>query len=239
MQHRRDMNSALNSSQKAAVIDRATTPLEQLGEALGRLTMPPEHRLHIPACAQALLNVNGIYAAKDTPRARIGGTKKVRKELEILGKLAGDLHDHIASMHGDALKCVRDQSFSDDGQRLAAELLAVGDGAGSLVRPILRALRKLASAAESLPGPRGRRHRAAAVTAEAARVYERLTGKRPTISVYVAGRPHARQDYGPFLDLLAETFHVLNVRASPESQARAFLGKNTTKKRPHNSFGGH
>ena len=89
-------------------------------------------------------------------------------------------------------------------------------------RPQFRKLsdfRKLSRATEKPAGPKGRRHRAAAVTERAASTFEQLTGYRATVSV----DPHSHRSYGTFLEFLADVFRVLGIRASPEAQARAFL----------------
>jgi len=225
MQHTRDIDLAFDRRQTTRSTRNNATPLEQLEGALGRLTMPSEQRPNIPADAQSLLNVKAIFAVKDTPRARIGGTKKARRDLEILAKRAIDLHTHIRSMHGDALAFIREQCISGDGQRVAGDPLTISADVEGLAGAAQRAHRGLAGADEKPAGPKGRRHLAAAVTEKAARVYERLTGNAATLSVDSENRA-----YGPFLSLLAEVFRILNVRASPESQTRAFLKEKRRKK---------
>jgi hypothetical protein len=211
------MDSFLDSAEMASTDTRV---LDKLKDALGRLPVPPEQRQHIHGCAQSLAIVAALFAIQDTPRARVGGSKKARAELELLVELAIDLNNHIQSLHGDTMAFIREQAAQitgDPPRRLADDPLQVADDLRRLATAADRAHTKVAGANEQLPGPRGWTHRAKAVTEKAARVYEWLTGRAVTISV------RDGEDHGPFLDFLAEVFYACKVRASPESQARAFL----------------
>jgi len=100
------MDSFLDSAEMASTDTRV---LDKLKDALGRLPVPPEQRQHIHGCAQSLAIVAALFAIQDTPRARVGGSKKARAELELLVELAIDLNNHIQSLHGDTMAFIREQ----------------------------------------------------------------------------------------------------------------------------------
>ncbi len=66
---------------------------------------------------------------------------------------------------------------------------------------------------------RKRTGRARAATKTTAEIFRELTGRTPTIIT----PPSGGKAYGPFLELLADVFYILEINASPESQARDVL----------------
>jgi hypothetical protein len=213
-----------------------TTVLDKLKEALVRLPVLLEQRQHIPDCAQSLAIAAALFAVRDAPRARVGGSKKARAELEILVELTIDLNNHVQSLHGDTLAYIREQAEQLIGhppRRLADEPLQVADDLLRLAIAADRAHKKLARADEQLPGPGGWTHRAKAVTEKAARIFERLTGEKATVRSRAVDTPASsgkrHEDYGPFRDFLQEIFDVLNIDASAAAQSREFMKKRRRK----------
>jgi hypothetical protein len=106
MQHDRDTESP------AAIVefdDVASARGDGLEQILSGLPVLPTMRALIPSLAEGLRVSAGLHAVEDLPRARDGGTKKVRSELIDLVKRSEALREHILLMHRDALNAVREQ----------------------------------------------------------------------------------------------------------------------------------
>ena len=124
------------------------------------------------------------------------------------------LADTIDSMHLPAPE--RLKSDNVDVNALAATLEQVG-------RYTDHALSQI-DEAEIIRG-RHKKHAAKMVTESAAECYIELTGLKPTLTV----DPQNSAVSGRWFEFLAAIFAVLRLDESPESQARAFMEKNSSK----------
>ena len=141
-------------------------------------------------------------------------TRQTIKELENFQKFALRLADAIDSMHLPALE--RLKSEGADVNALAATLQDVG-------RYTDHALSQI-DEAEIIRG-RHKKHAAKMVTEASADCYIELTGLKPTLTV----DPQNSAVSGRWFEFLSAIFAVLRLDESPESQARAFMEKNSTK----------
>ena len=105
------------------------------------------------------------------PIPRVRGTRKGLKELETLVTLSAHLIKHINSLSADALR----------GFGVNSGVFSIAIELDDLIFQTERAIRRVRGG-EPIPPPnrRGKPY-AALVTDEAAKVYSRLTGKRPTL----------------------------------------------------------
>jgi hypothetical protein len=210
MQHERDTQAI---SGRASEFPTTMSVLDRLERILENLPGRDERRISIPAYAQWLVTAASLYAVQDAPRAHYAGSNKARTELYDLVKRAVALREHILSMHRDALLAIRAQPDPEDPLRVAYDLR-------KLIVAADRAYGQLDEGGEDKSLSGGcRRNQAQAVTARAANVFTRLTGLEPTVSFDI----HTRKSYGLFLEFLKAVFLALGIKASAESQARAFL----------------
>jgi hypothetical protein len=141
-------------------------------------------------------------------------TRQTIKELENFQKFALRLADAIDSMHLPALE--RLKSEGADVNALAATLQDVGSYTEHALSQI--------DEAEIIRG-RHKKHAAKMVTEASADCYIELTGLKPTLTV----DPQNSAVSGRWFEFLSAIFAVLRLDESPESQARAFMEKNSTK----------
>ena len=147
-------------------------------------------------------------------------TGQTIKELEKFHKLSLRLADVIDSMHQPARERLIFESVNfdvdADVDALAATLRSIAQNAHHALSAI--------DESEVIKG-RHKKHAAEMVTEAAAACYLKFTGLKPTLTV----DPENSAVSGRWFEFLSAIFAVLRLRESPESQARAFMKKNSTK----------
>lgn len=141
-------------------------------------------------------------------------TRQTVKELENFQKLSLNLADAIDMLHLPALERLKSENVDVDA--LATTLEKVGRYTDHALSHI--------DEAEIIRG-RKKKHAAKTVTEASALCYIELTGLKPTLTV----DPQNSAVSGRWFKFLSAIFVVLRLDESPESQARAFMEKNSTK----------
>lgn len=141
-------------------------------------------------------------------------TSQTIKELQNFQKLSLSLADTIDSMHLPALERLKSENV--DVNALAATLEQVGRYTDHALSQIDETM---------VIRSRHKKHAAQVATEAAAECYIELTGLKPTLTV----DPQNSAVSGRWFEFLSAIFAVLRLDESPESQARAFMEKNSTK----------
>jgi len=201
---------------------------ERLEAVLRSLPVPPEceqpikddlgylnREMHIRAYAENLSLVAGSDYA--VPR----GDKASIRALDTLSKHLAKVRETLAALPLEAENALeRTGGYSVASQWTLDDFARRVEAAKELLEA--KPIKKLAGRPES--------RQAFEVACEARRAYEWLTNKQAGITTSATERGHPRS--GEFLDFLTEIFKVLNIKASPVSQAKKALANRTAPWRP-------
>jgi len=163
-----------------------------------------------------------IWASQDLdrmmPRKQTIGSRRTKTELAEVSKLAKRLFVKVENLHMEATKVIEEN---------LPKCTTVAS-----VRTILSSLYSVgrrSNIKETVAMPPIAI--AAAITPSAADVFEKVTGRKPTLNVRQVPDDSERgtrtETYGPFLDFLTAVFTALRIEASAEHYARQ-LRRNRT-----------
>lgn len=174
---------------------------------------PGGERLNDDDVRQMAIRLRTVAIAgryRERPAQRPASSKASEDELRKLHALAGRLSDHIGTMRAPAVRAFWDHGH--DVLALAETLEAVRDDAR-------RALDDLKSG----DGPSGRPQKiqAGEVAREAARLFRRITGTRPTFT----SDPDTGEVRGAWPAFLSDVFAALGIEASVAAQVRTVSEK--------------
>jgi hypothetical protein len=191
------------------------TQIERLFAALPVLE---GERDNVERLARSLYEAKCESEVADQPRNKTAARGVTRGELQKLAALALKLRQHIEAMHwSPSMELVNAQPRFDQTLRPIEMVWQLRE----LEFATYGALEGLTSSAQPRPKPSGKPSGARLMTAHAARVYEQLTGLRPTVIT----DPVTGKAGGAFLTFLEEVFREFKITASAESQARRLRRK--------------
>jgi len=189
-------------------IDQADA-IARIGKAFHDLPVLPDQQETVNAIAVFLVTTADAVKGNDLPMVSHATVKRAKKELKKLDDAVCKLINRLEATHGTAIAAIEKQKPDRHRLNIEADLL-------SLSTAIRRAYR-------DIPEPpvegTGQKKAAREITNCVASYYTRLTGKNPT-RVYQDGKAG-----GHFVCLLRNVFDALEINASPEAQARAFMEK--------------
>jgi len=159
----------------------------------------------------ALMILSACHSGRDEAlaRNRPASQKASEAELERLANLAAQLSIHINAMHRPAVNAIWKEAGDN--------LFTVAEQMGALAQAARDAHGEIAADASGRGA--SRKAEAEEVAEAAGRVFERVTGNRPTITV----APDVGRVSGPWRDFLGRVFSAMRIAASPDSQAKTVM----------------